>query len=360
MQEKTLTINMKNFDDKLKRINAFDGQIKIGAKEFNSSTNRTGKGKPSSGYMSPEHAKIIEDTKKPKYVHKNEKDWIKFDKCPICDSGHFENFVERMGLIFVRCTKCSHVFQNPIVTQEVAGQIYADDKTAYDIYTQKIQIDIDDIKYDYGLDLIEDVGNINKNRILEIGCGAGGFLIKAKKRGYKSCVGVDANENYQQIYKKNNDICFISGTFEKIEPEKLGEPFDVVAMWSVLEHIYNPKKFLDNLKHIINKNGVLFIYVPNLKSLATRIIREKSPCFNWQHAHMFYEKTLDLLMDKVGFKPIHKETVITEIENIKSYLSGEFPYHGYGDPESLFDFITPEYIHKNLLGSRLIGIYQIK
>ena len=39
-------------------------------------------------------------------------------------------------------------------------------------------------------------------------------------------------------------------------------------------------------------------------------------------------------------------------------MSGEYPYHGYGDPEKLFDFITPEYVHKNFLGSRMIGIFK--
>ena len=39
-------------------------------------------------------------------------------------------------------------------------------------------------------------------------------------------------------------------------------------------------------------------------------------------------------------------------------MSGEHPYHGFGDPENLFNFITPEYIHENMLGSRLISIYK--
>ena len=50
--------------------------------------------------------------------------------------------------------------------------------------------------------------------------------------------------------------------------------------------------------------------------------------------------------------------MITEIDNIKSYMSGEYPYHGYGDPEHLFDFITPEYIHRHHLGSRQIAIFR--
>jgi hypothetical protein len=63
-------------------------------------------------------------------------------------------------------------------------------------------------------------------------------------------------------------------------------------------------------------------------------------------------------MDKHYFKEEFIETVITEIDNIKSYMSGEHPYHGYGDPDGLFDFITPEYIHRNFLGSRILAIYR--
>ena len=54
----------------------------------------------------------------------------------------------------------------------------------------------------------------------------------------------------------------------------------------------------------------------------------------------------------------HLETIISEIENIKSYLCGESPYSGFGDPENYFSSITPKFIHKNLLGSRLIGIFR--
>jgi hypothetical protein len=63
-------------------------------------------------------------------------------------------------------------------------------------------------------------------------------------------------------------------------------------------------------------------------------------------------------MAQNGLEQIHLETAITEIDNVKSYLSGAEPYGGYGDPEKLFEFITPKYLHENLLGSRLIGIFR--
>ena len=91
-------------------------------------------------------------------------------------------------------------------------------------------------------------------------------------------------------------------------------------------------------------------------SLATRMIREESPCFNWKHTHYFHPDTLSLILKDQGFELLHMETVITEIDNIKSFLNWQHPYSGSGDPENIFSHITPEYIHKNLMGSRIIAI----
>ena len=346
-------------ENRIEKINSFDGQIQMGANKFNSRTNRSGKGKPSSGYLIKEHGLIIEDTNQERYIKRNISDWIELKYCPICDSSDKESYVERMGLSFKRCKSCGHVYQDPVLKRDVASRLYSDDKTTAAIYTVQIQKDIDAKKYNYGLDLIDLFRPDTKEKILDIGCGAGVFLQEAFKKGYKECVGIDANSNYKSEYKKDAGINYISSTFESLDPSTIGGEYDVITMWSVLEHIYEPQVFLNNLKKLLKPNGLVFILVPNLKSLATRLTREMSPCFNWKHPHYFHTGSLEMLMSKVGFKQIHCETVISEIDNIKSYMSGEFPYHGYGDPENLFEFITPEYIHNNLLGSRLISIFEI-
>ncbi len=66
-----------------------------------------------------------------------------------------------------------------------------------------------------------------------------------------------------------------------------------------------------------------------------------------------------MLMDKGGFKPVLMETIITEIDNIRNYMSFEWPYEAAHYDEA-FDIITPEWIHANMLGSRLIGIFKRK
>lgn len=356
--KETASFDIGDFQQRLKVINSFDGNLLHGAGKFHAVTNRSGKGKPSSGGIIREHAKVVRDTGVSQY-ERIEGLWEEVNNCPVCNGTEREHMISRYGLEIYRCGGCSHRYLNPRVTFDSAMKIYADDKTASDIYTQPLQIEIDEIKYQYGLDLIDQLNPPSRERIMDIGCGAGVYLKMAERNGWPQCVGVDVNERYASIYKDTPGVQFISANFESLEPEKLGGAgYDCIAMWSVLEHLYDVHSILKSVKALLKPNGLMFILVPNVESLATRLMRERSPTFNWKHVSHFSPKSLKHLMEMRGFKCEHFETVITEIDNVKSYMSGEYPYHGFGDPAHLFDFITPEYIHKNLLGSRMIGVFR--
>lgn len=349
--------DIASFDSRLVAINKFDGNLKFGAKRFHIDTNRSGSGKPADGGLVREHAKIVKDSGSERYQRIGDF-WEKVEICPVCGESQITFAFSRLGLDIWKCHTCTHRFQNPRITFDKATELYADDKTASDIYTQPIQKEIDRIKYSYGLSLIDQLEPPSRNRIMDFGCGAGVFLDVAQKEGWKTCVGIDANSRYSQTFQESSGIQYINSTFEKIDRNRLGKEYDCISLWNVLEHLYDLRKIISELKYILKPNGLLFIMVPNVESLASRIIRDKSATFNWKHVGHFSPKSLKVLMQQNGLKIEHLETVISEIDNIKSYMSGEYPYHGYGDPANIYEFITPEFIHKNLLGSRLIGIFR--
>lgn len=351
-------MDLKDPVTRLERKNQFDGNLRFGNAEFHAKTNRTGKGKPSSGYLIREHAKVVVDTGKERYQRKEEL-FYSIDTCPVCGSKNFKKLLTRFGLDIWRCLDCRHGFQNPRLKYEHATALYMDDRSASDIYTAPLQIEIDEIKYQYGVDLIQLALGGVKDKILDVGCGAGVFLKMAHKSGWPVCVGVDPNENYSKIYSEAKGIQYIQGTLEKLDEYNIGTNYDCISMWSVLEHMNEPQKAIRKFSEILAPNGVVFILVPNLDSLATRLMRQLSPTFAWKHPNFFCKESLALLMDKCGFKPVVMETVITEIDNIRNYMSFEWPYEA-GKPDKAFDIITPEWIHSNMLGSRLIGVFRRK
>ncbi len=352
-----MRFKISNAQERLEAKNLFDGNIRYGAARFHSETNRSGKGKPADGGLIREHAKVVEDSKIERYKRINQY-WENIDSCPVCQSHDASFVLNRYGLQIWKCSNCNHRYLNPRIKYEKACELYADDKTASDIYLQPLQKEIDRDKYIYGLSLIEQLRPPSNKLIMDLGCGAGVFVEEASKFGWKSCIGVDTNERYASTYKEEEGIQYIQSTFESLDLTKLGSNYDCISMWNVLEHIYDLGYIVSIIRKLLKPNGLFFIMVPNVESLATRLIREKSATFNWKHVSHFSEDSLRYLMKKNQFKCIHMETAISEIDNVKSYLSGEYPYHGFGDPKGLFNFITPEYIHQNMLGSRLVGVFR--
>ena len=47
--------------------------------------------------------------------------------------------------------------------------------------------------------------------------------------------------------------------------------FDVISMWHVFEHVYNPNRELQEIKRVLNDSGVLIIGIPNVKSFGFSI-----------------------------------------------------------------------------------------
>lgn len=357
MSTEETPVGLKSFDLRLEERNGFDGQLAVGAAEFNRKTHRTGAGKPSSGELLPEYLTVIDDTGIERYQRK-ENLWEAVDQCPVCGSTDRTFFLRRFAIDIYRCASCHHGYMNPRIKYDVLSGMYAGDKTAEKIYTSPLQVEVDHKKYAYGVETIDAFAPPSRERIMDIGCGPGVFLEVAHASGWKRCVGVDINALYKPRYEDIDGVQFVTSPFEELTADIVGDGYQCISMWSFLEHLYDLKGALAKVHSLLCDGGVFFVLVPNVNSLATRLMRERSPCFNWQHVSHFTPDSLKRVMSDNGFKLEHMESAITEIGNVKSYMSGEHPYNGYGDPDGLFDFITPEYIHKNMLGSRLIGVFR--
>ena len=337
---------------RLKLKNGFDANLVYGSRKFIFDTSRDKIIKKS---VAQAHNVVI---KLPKGVYlRQEKHFVKQTKCPLCNGKKFKFLLERMGISISYCSECDFGFQNPKLKKQTLDSLYKYDRIAYNKYSSKAQLLIDLKRYDYGLELLDAIKVSSKNLLLDIGCGNGLSLERAVKKGWKNCLGIDPNRKYQIL--TDNRIKIIHASFENAF-EQIKEKADAIMLWDMLEHIYEPKIFLPKLKNVMNDKALLLIMVPNLKSLATRLIREKSPTFSWEHLSYFTARSLKTLLESSGFSIELMETVISEIGNINNYLSLAEPYFGENEKTITLDFLTPAYIHKHMLGSRIFVIARKK
>ncbi len=103
-----------------------------------------------------------------------------------------------------------------------------------------------------------------KARFLDVGCGTGYVMSKAKNELNCECYGIDPNPGSQGAGKYDTD--FTSGMkIMKAEAEELPFEdcfFDVVFCSHVLEHVADEKKSLEEMKRVLKPNGILIIGMP--------------------------------------------------------------------------------------------------
>ncbi len=106
--------------------------------------------------------------------------------------------------------------------------------------------------------------------VLDLGCGKGLFLLFLKKLKFKHLVGIETSQSRSEFAKKLTGLD-ISTDFYAGGPV-FNKKYDVITMIHVLEHIENPYIFLDSLiNDALNSSGKVFIEVPNIQSLSSRI-----------------------------------------------------------------------------------------
>ena len=267
--------------------------------------------------------------------------------CPICGGRWAEPLFIKAGFPHGRCPECGLIYVNPVLGDQAALEHYRDETSWVRVLESGPQVEFDRLKYEYGLDAAEPY--LEGSSLLDVGTGTGLFLKVAQGRGY-AVSGLELNAGGLDRLRAEG-FTVIDRPLEEAGLE--ANSFDLITLWEVLEHIVEPMGLAAEVARILKQRGVLLILVPNADSLASRILHEKSGAFGGHsHVNFFNRKTLTRLLEDAGFEILEAETLITELGTINNYLSFEDPYLGRAD--AVLDFLTPEFIHGHMLGSKLL------
>jgi 2-polyprenyl-3-methyl-5-hydroxy-6-metoxy-1,4-benzoquinol methylase len=137
-----------------------------------------------------------------------------------------------------------------------------------------------------------------KNKLLDVGCGNGEFLSRAKWQGWDA-YGIDFDEQALSHARENG----ISVTHGAVEPEKFKpESFDAITSNQVIEHMHEPIEFLKTLYSWLKPGGILWLGTPNMDSDSHRHFGRDWYCLHPpQHLFIFSAKSLVHSMQATGF-----------------------------------------------------------
>jgi 2-polyprenyl-3-methyl-5-hydroxy-6-metoxy-1,4-benzoquinol methylase len=159
---------------------------------------------------------------------------------------------------------------------------------------------------------------LDKNaKILDLGCGNGGFVWWLQKIGYQNTEGVDiSEEQVQQAEKLRIENIFHGNFLEFLKNKK--EVYEVIFARDVLEH-FNKEEILDALGAIfvsLKKGGVFIAQTVNAENLLWGRLRHG----DFIHELAFTKESITQILTVTGFNEIKIYPQRPVIHGLKSLI----------------------------------------
>jgi 2-polyprenyl-3-methyl-5-hydroxy-6-metoxy-1,4-benzoquinol methylase len=148
-------------------------------------------------------------------------------------------------------------------------------------------------------------------RLLEVGCGAGDFLHAAHREGW-DVRAVEYSDALADVLRTELGFDVRAG---ELRPGLWDHgSFDVVVLWSVLEHVRKPVEILVTACSYLKKGGVVFIQIPTLYGVEQGMrFRQYWALLDLpRHLSFFSRDCLAELCGKAGMKLVLFKTPLVE------------------------------------------------
>ncbi|MCM1174368.1 MAG: class I SAM-dependent methyltransferase [Blautia sp.] len=202
---------------------------------------------------------------------------------------------EYMHYKLMECKKCGLISSIRTIENEEIYQKYKE--ADYDSGSEA-----DDASKTYIEYLKKYVPDFPKRKALDIGTGNGSYLSFLLRGGVQQALGVEPS--VAPIQKADDKIrkYIINDIFKK--DSFIPAEFDMVSCFQTIEHIPDSNKLLNDIRTLLEDNGLVYIVCHNYKSIVNRILGMKSPIYDIEHLQLFSKKSIRKLLEKVGYKRI--------------------------------------------------------
>lgn len=232
-------------------------------------------------------------------------------KCHLCGSSDLRPYhVDFNGIHISKCAGCGVQMMDPQYTDRHLKRYYA--QYAWEETPELKLEDWLQSGHHFYLSLVEQF-RPEKGKLLDVGAGAGGLLMAAKERGWEP-TGYDVEGKITKLAARQWKLPYVFGNFTKVRWKYAS--FDAVTLHQVLEHLKAPETYLGTIHRLLKPGGVLFLGVPNIGSLSSRLKfflektglrRKKVGSYYDTHHHLWYftPGPLTRALEEHGFQVVH-------------------------------------------------------
>ena len=141
-----------------------------------------------------------------------------------------------------------------------------------------------------------------RTKVLDLGCGYGGFLAMCSLYGFDAC-GVDRSS----AKRENNRFSRVFAEIDEVEPLA---PFHALTLFEVLEHLDDPHGLVLRLSELLAPGGLLVLETPDCSGVrALETLDDYRKIHPLEHINGFTPETLTRFAVRLGFEPVARPTV---------------------------------------------------
>jgi SAM-dependent methyltransferase len=200
---------------------------------------------------------------------------------------------DRIHYRMVRCHECGLVRSDPVADPAAVAKLYQ--QSSFDYSTE-----VDNLASTYGSYLARlDRYGVNRQAILEIGCGNGFFLKRALAQGYRDVRGVEPSAAAIELAPdeiRSGIVCAMMGP--GLFPDR---SFDAICLFQVLDHVFDPAALIRVCFQLLKPGGFILCLNHNVEALSARIMKERSPIVDIEHTYLYSPGTMTRLFSGFGF-----------------------------------------------------------
>jgi SAM-dependent methyltransferase len=233
---------------------------------------------------------------------------VPVDKCPICHHVQHRRWLHALGFELVQCEACDHRYATEVLALQALSDDYYNEDSA------DLEARSDTVKRQRFEEYRALVPELRRpGRVLDVGCNAGELLSLFQQAGW-DVAGVEMSPGPAALAAKRLDAPVFNGTVEDYELD--GEPFDLITLSHVLEHLHDPRAVLERLAALAAPGGGLLVEVPNADDLLLPAFGGfYRPLCPGDHVSFFDHCSLDAVISTSGWEmvatssPLHARDV---------------------------------------------------
>lgn len=236
---------------------------------------------------------------------------VTMSECNFCGEASLTIDIEFNGFTIYTCNACqlSKVYPTPDTSKiysDFSDNMAQGNSKSYISYFKSKPAHFKYFIYEHRIKPLEKyasaIFNDKKCCVVDVGCGSGTFLAYMRLLGFENLWGLDYNQRNVEQIRDSFKINAIHGDVNNL---KLVPKANLLVLYDVLEHVPDPKNYLNSLYEHLDNSGIIQIRVPNYGSFWAIVLKKRwlwtIPPF---HLNYFKIQSLKSILIETGFTDI--------------------------------------------------------